>query len=164
MKSLLLAAALFWAAPAFAQSVYFTVQNGPTLPTIKFNYSTAYACQDWQGGAAYLGLRSYLGPLPPQNQPQPDPTMWSAGTRMPITRGKDGVRGGTCAYSPVPAPDGQSWSFVRYPTIGGVLKITTGGDENQCNALLVASRRHKHPHDPTVKFSSRCMAEGTNTN
>jgi hypothetical protein len=165
LSIVVLAFLLLFVGKVRAADYYFTACNGNTVPCVQFHYPVSpkgyapnYGCQDWQGGAAYLGPLSYLGPLPPQNQPQPDPNSWQPGMVMPIVSGKNGIRGGSCATSSK-AVTPQIWSYIKYPTTGGMFKRIFNNNQT-CSATLATV---KAVHNLNAKFSSRCMAEGANT-
>ncbi|MBF6559560.1 MAG: hypothetical protein IVW56_04640 [Candidatus Binataceae bacterium] len=123
---------------------YFTAGQGASEPHVTFHYNSRYACQDWQGGACYLGRRNYLGPLA-------------------VCRGAQGIRGGACGLDPGPLV--SQWSYLWMPRAGGAYKVIEPS-QRECTRALQAARRRGHPaHSVSAprgpgRFSSRCMYEG----
>jgi hypothetical protein len=123
---------------------YFTAAQGASEPHVTFHYNSLYACQDWQGGACYLGRRSYLGPLT-------------------VCRGAKGDRGGSCGWDP--GPLASMWSYLWMPKAGGAYKVVAAS-HRECTRALSAARHRGHPSDRALSslgpgtFSSRCIYEG----
>jgi hypothetical protein len=123
---------------------YFIAGQGASEPHVTFHYNSRYACQDWQGGACYLGKRSYLGP-------------------KAVCRGATGKPGGACGFDAGPLV--STFSFLWMPQAGGAYKITEPS-QRVCTRALTAARKRGHPaHGASVPrgpgtFSSRCMYEG----
>lgn len=144
---------------------YFTCSNGNTEPHLIFHYNSLYACQDWQGGADFLGERSYLGVLPSEGQAVPP---WSAGVVAPICRGGNGAWGGACGFDRGALPP-SAWVIVWYPDRGGAYPmLVPGGLEAQgtCKTLLASAIKRGYPKRPNLKalapgkFAPRCMFQG----
>lgn len=125
-------------------SWWFQAEQGDTQPAVTFHYDSQYGCQDWQGGACFLGERSYLGPL--------------------VTcEGADDADGSKCGFDDKPVY--SVWSYLWLPESGGVYKISFT-DEAICNEALVAARHRGFPRRKKLRalapgtFSSRCLFEG----